>query len=41
MSRAAITAELRRRMDWLGPDVPVELILENMRRELQALKGYR
>ena len=29
------TDELRRRMDWL-PDVPVELILNNLRAELEA-----
>ena len=31
------TEELRRRIEWLGPDVPVETILENMRRELRAV----
>jgi hypothetical protein len=35
------TDELRRRMDWLGPDVPVELILENMHRELRAMRRRR
>ena len=32
------TEELRRRQAWLGDDVPLELILENMQRELAAVR---
>jgi hypothetical protein len=32
------TDELRRRMGWLGPDVPMELVMEHMTAELDALR---
>lgn len=31
--------ELQRRRDWLGPSVPMEVILENLRRELAWLRS--
>ena len=33
--------ELRRRLEWYGPDVPFELVLQHMKDEIQALKGRR
>ena len=33
--------EFRRRLDFYGDNVPFELVLENMKAELQALKGRR
>jgi integrase len=32
------TEELRRRLDWYGPTFPFELVLENMKTEIQALR---
>ena len=33
--------EYLRRVDFYGPDVPAELIIENMKRELQAIRRRR
>ena len=33
--------EYMRRMEFYGPDVPAELILENMKAELQASRRWR
>ena len=32
--------EFRRRLEFYGDNVPFELVLENMKAEIQALKGH-